>query len=59
MATIDKIKTEAEGIIAKGAPFTKNELLVLKIYNSLTSTKKAFNSGKRNAKAENERLINS
>lgn len=56
MTTIEKIKAHASEIIAKGAPFTKEELRVLKIFNSLNAGK-AFNSGKRNAKAENQRLI--
>ena len=56
MNTLEQIKLHAAEIIAKGAPFTKQELKILKIFNSLNSGK-AFNAGKRNAKAENQKLI--
>lgn len=56
MNTIQQIKDRASEIITKGAPFTKDELKVLQIFNTMTG-KKAFNAGKRNAKAENQRLI--
>jgi hypothetical protein len=43
-------------IMTKGAPFTKDELKVLQIFNTMNGGK-AFNAGKRNAKAENQKLI--
>ena len=56
MNTIEKIKAHAFEIMSKGAPFTKDELRILKIFNSLKPGK-AFNSGKRNAKSENRKII--
>ena len=56
MNTIQQIKDHAAAIMTKGAPFTKDELKVLKIFNTMAGGK-AFNAGKRNAKAENQRLI--
>ena len=53
--TLEKLKTHADAIMTRGAPFSKEDFRVLKIYLSLNSGK-AFNSGKRNAKAENNRL---
>ena len=54
--TLVKLKTHAESIIAKGAPFTKDELKVLKIWNRLNGGK-AGNAGKRSWKADNARQI--
>lgn len=47
MKTISAIKEHAAAIIAKGAPFTKDELAILKM---ATPSGKAFNAGKRNDK---------
>lgn len=56
MSTLDKLKIHVEEIINRGAPFSKEDLNVLKIYNQLVGGK-AFNAGKRNKSAENDRLI--
>lgn len=55
--TLEKLKHHAENIMANGAPFTKDELAILQIWNRLNA-KKAGNAGKRNRKAENQRQIN-
>jgi len=54
--TLLKLKHDAETIMAKGIPFSKDDLKVLNIYNRLNGGK-AGNAGKRNRKAENARLI--
>jgi hypothetical protein len=50
METLQRIKEHAAAIIAKGAPFTKEELAVLKL---ATPSRKAFNAGKRTTKNHN------
>ena len=55
--TLILLERNVESIMAKGAPFTKEELAILKIYSSWKGGK-AGNAGKRNRKAENQRQIN-
>lgn len=47
MTTLEKIKAEAEYLIHRGAPFTRDELAILKM---ATPAGKAFNAGKRSDK---------
>lgn len=47
MNTLVIIKERAAAIFAKGSPFTKDELAILKM---ATPSGKAFNAGKRNDK---------
>ena len=44
MKTIEHIKSHAQELILRGAPFTKEELSIIKMG---TPSGKAFNSGKR------------
>lgn len=46
MSTLDKIKTHAAEIMDNGGPKTKQEIEVVKIFNSISSGK-AGNAGKR------------
>jgi hypothetical protein len=46
-STLEKIKAHAEYLIERGAPFSKDELAIIKM---ATPSGKAFNAGKRNDK---------
>ena len=47
MSTIDKIKIHAKELIQRGAPFTKDELSIIRM---ATPKGNAFNAGKRSDK---------
>ncbi len=50
MKTIDRIKAHAADLIQRGAPFTKDELAIIKM---ATPSGKAGNAGKRTKKNHN------
>jgi hypothetical protein len=52
MTTLERIQTHAQELILRGAPYTKDELAVLRM---ATPSRKAGNAGKRTTKNHNNK----